>query len=74
MLSNKVFISSVYWGLQDVREQLYEWANASGYEAWVFEKSEPDLGQTSPHNIKRVCINNVDNSDLYIAIFHKGYG
>ncbi|MDO8142601.1 MAG: DUF4062 domain-containing protein [Candidatus Brocadiales bacterium] len=74
MLPNKVFISSVYWGLQSVREQLYDWAKASGYEAWVFEKSEPDLGKTSPQNIQRVCLQHVDNSSLYVAIFHEGYG
>ncbi len=49
MAAKKAFISSVYWGLQSVREQLYDWAKASGYEAWVFEKSEPDLGAIEGH-------------------------
>ena len=74
MQPNKVFISSVYWGLENVRAQLYDWAKASGYEAWVFEKSEPGLGKTTPQNIQRVCLQHVDSSALYIAILHQGYG
>jgi Domain of unknown function (DUF4062) len=70
----KVFVSSVYWGLQDVREDIYKWASSNGYDAWVFEKSDPLLGQTPPANIQRVCLRHVDESALYIAIFNKGYG
>src|SRR5437870_1240075 len=74
MSSNKIFISSIYWGLEDVRQEIYDWARANGYEAWIFEKSDPLLGQTPPANIERVCLSQVDESVLYIAIFHKRYG
>jgi len=74
MSSNKVFISSIYWGLEDVRQEIYDWASANGLEAWIFEKSDPLLGQTPPANIERVCLRQVDESVLYIAIFHQRYG
>lgn len=74
MTSRKVFISSVFKGLSDVREKIYNWASKNGYDAWVFEESDPLLGKTPPVNIERVCLHHVDDSALYIVIFHTGYG
>lgn len=74
MGTRKIFVSSVYWGLQDVREDIYNWARANGIETWVFEKSDPKLGDTPPANIERVCLRHVDDAGLFVGIFHKGYG
>lgn len=72
----KIFVSSVLKGLEEIRQQIHDWAKNNGYKAWISEKEiiQSELKSTKAPELEKVCIDNVDDSDLYIAIFHRGYG
>lgn len=72
-MSDGIFISSVYKGLEDLRQQMKDAAEEAGLNPWIFEKVE-ELRKASPQESQRICLNNVDVSDLYVAVFHRGYG
>jgi len=70
----RIFISSVYWGLEDLRERIWAWAAGAGHEAWIFEKLDLGLEGAPPPLIQKVCLDEVAASDLYVGLFHQGYG
>jgi tetratricopeptide (TPR) repeat protein len=72
----RVFISSVWRGLGDVRTRIYEWAIDAGYEPWLFEKAKPQAAWAAlkAPEIEAICLDNVASADLYVGIFHTGYG
>lgn len=72
----KIFISSAWSGLKDIRADLYEWANVQGYEAWLFEKAreEAEWRKLKAPETEKLCLDEVSRADLYIGIFHKVYG
>lgn len=73
---NKIFISSVYHGLEDIRCKLYFWAKHAGYEAWLFEKVRliSEWENEERPTIQTIFIEEVKTSDLYIGIFSHRYG
>lgn len=73
MRESRVFISSVYHGLHEIRQRMKEAAESVGVRAWIFEEVD-DLRGVPPQKSQRICLDNVDASDLYVAIFHQGYG
>jgi len=73
MSGSGVFISSVYRGLDDLRHRMKEAAEEAGLAAWIFEEVD-ELRGAPPQKSQKVCLDNVDASDLYVAVFHRGYG
>lgn len=72
----KIFISSAYSGLGQIRAELQEWAEEQGYETWLFEKAktEEQWQKLKAPETEKICLEEVSNSNLYIGIFHKAYG
>lgn len=50
-----------------------EAAEKAGLAAWIFEEVD-ELRGAPPQKSQKVCLDNVDASDLYVAVFHCGYG
>lgn len=50
-----------------------EAAEEAGLAAWIFEEVD-ELRGAPPQKSQKVCLDNIDASDLYVAVFHRGYG
>lgn len=75
-MNRKVFLSSVYFGLEDLREELYLWGKKEGYDIWIFElvKTEDEWLKVKAPSTQAILIQEVREADFYIAIFNGRYG
>jgi hypothetical protein len=68
----RVFISSRMGELADERRAIKAAFTDAGINAWVFEA--PDGAGAQPRPIQRAYLDELDQSDLYLGIFWRGYG
>ena len=68
----RVFISSVYHGLVGLRQRMKKEAEDAGLVAWIFEEVN-ELCEAPPQKSQKVCLDNINASNLYVAVFHRGW-
>lgn len=76
----KVFVSSALGPeggtIRCLRDRLHAWAQTAGIDAFFFEKrkSEAEWNALGAAGSERICVENVDQADVFIGIFHNSYG
>lgn len=76
----RVFISSALGPegseIRQARDDIHTWALSEGYDAFLFERARTraEWDAMSPAMNERICLDNVDASDVFIGIFHNSYG
>ena len=68
----RVFVSSRMAELAEERRAIKAAFEKAGINAWVFEA--PDGAGAQPRSIQRTYLDELDQSDLYLGIFWRGYG
>lgn len=70
-----VFISSVFKTLRKVRNNIYKIITKDfGWKVWWAEDYQEETRGASPGQVRQVCFNGIESSDLYIGIFPSRYG
>lgn len=68
----RVFVSSTYYDLKPVRDNIRSFINGLGYEPIMHEKSEVTYTQSQP--LERDCYNAVGGADIVICIIGNRFG
>ena len=68
----RIFISSTFYDLKYVREDLANFVRSYGYEPILFE--DGDIGYTPGENLDTSCYESMRNSDMVILIIGGEYG
>ena len=68
----RIFISSTFYDLKYIREDLANFVRSYGYEPILFE--DGDIGYTPGKNLDSSCYESMRNSDMVILIIGGEYG
>lgn len=68
----RIFISSTFYDLKYIREDLANFVRSYGYEPILFE--DGDIGYTPGKNLDTSCYDSMRNSDMVILIIGGEYG
>lgn len=68
----RIFISSTFYDLKYIREDLANFVRSYGYEAVLFE--DGDIGYTPGKTLDSSCYESMRNSDMVILIIGGEYG
>lgn len=68
----RIFISSTFYDLKYIREDLANFVRSYGYEPVLFE--DGDIGYTPGKNLDTSCYDSMRNSDMVILIIGGEYG
>lgn len=68
----RIFISSTFYDLKYIREDLANFIRSYGYEPVLFE--DGDIGYTPGKNLDTSCYDSMKNSDMVILIIGGEYG
>lgn len=68
----RIFISSTFYDLKYIREDLANFVRSYGYEPVLFE--DGDIGYTPGRNLDKSCYESMKNSDMVILIIGGEYG
>lgn len=68
----RIFISSTFYDLKYIREDLANFVRSYGYEPVLFE--DGDIGYTPGRNLDKSCYESMRNSDMVILIIGGEYG
>ena len=68
----RIFISSTFYDLKHIREELANFVRSYGYEPVVFE--DGDIGYTPGKTLDSSCYESMKNSDMVILIIGGEYG
>ena len=68
----RIFISSTFYDLKYIREDLANFVRSYGYEPILFEDS--DIGYTPGKTLDSSCYESMRNSDMVILIIGGEYG
>src|SRR2546423_641695 len=72
-MPKRVFLSSVFGTLGNVRQVVHDRLIALGYEVWWAE-DHPQLRNSSNDVIGAVCLQGIESSDAYLGIYPARYG
>src|ERR1043165_9620 len=69
----KVFLSSVFQTLVDVRAAVHVRLQTLGFDVWCAE-NHPQLRGAPAHVVRAACLAGVEESDIYLGVFPVRYG